>query len=733
MARAILYDSQVPISLWPYIVKASAYIRNRCFNKRLQQTPLEAATGRRPNLAALHLFGAKCFAYAPVKRKLEPRATPSVFVGYDDNSPAYLLYRPLTGRVDKVRQVSFTNDLYYSTPASPDNPSSNSSSSGDGAAAANDVPDSPGDDGPADTHFSQRRYPVRERHAAKRYGCSDINDIDNVFYIQNLHVANTVISVPNNYLEALMSPEKDHWLRAMAEEVASLLANDTYKLVPPPPGIKPVGGRWIFSIKQDPSGNLIFKARWVAQGFSQKYGIDYEETFAPTAHMPSIRMVLQIAVHMGMLIHQMDVKNAYLNSDIDRPIFMVQPQGFIEDPNLICKLNKSLYGLKQSARNWNTTLNKFLKSQCLVPSLNDPCVYWRNNNEGILYIVVWVDDLIICASSENILNNFKSNMSERFNTKDMGVLTWFLGMQFTISDNQIAINQHLYTNNILTRFSMQDCIPRALPCPLDIYKQLKSATPKPLKDKTCYREIVGSLIYLMYCTRPDICFAVQILSQFMSEPLDIHMKLARGVLRYLKGTIYFDLKYKRCNMLKIVGYADSDYAASANRKSVSGSCFQMSPNSGLISWRSRKQKLTGDSTCETEYVALAEAAKTAAFMSSFVSELTQAPRQTVTVYSDNQSAIALSHNPSFSDKTRHIDVKHHIVRDYVNEKLIDVCYVPTTENIADIFTKPMTGDQLSKFACIRGSIPNVEGGDVKVHTVNLCDLSNCLCCRMVNI
>ena len=185
--------------------------------------------------------------------------------------------------------------------------------------------------------------------------------IDSVYYIINLNVCSTVITIPNTYLEALMSPERDKWLQSMAEEVASLLANGTYDLVKPPPGIKPVGGRWIFSIKYDPNGNHIFKARWVAQGFSQRIGIDYEETFAPTAHMPSVRMLVQIAVQMGFLIHQMDVKNAYLNSYIDRPIYMVQPQGFIEDPRLICKLNKSLYGLKQSARLWNTTLNNFLK------------------------------------------------------------------------------------------------------------------------------------------------------------------------------------------------------------------------------------------------------------------------------------------------------------------------------------------------------------------------------------
>ena len=300
-------------------------------------------------------------------------------------------------------------------------------------------------------------------------------------------------------------------------------------------------------------------------------------------------------------------------------------------------------------------------------------------------------------------------------------------MQFNISDNTISINQSLYINNILTRFNMQDCTPKTLPCPTDLYKLMKFTKPKPLSDKKQYQELIGSLVYLMYCSRPDICFIVGILSRFMSDPLDIHMKIARNLLRYIKGTIHFDLKYTKSNdSLNIVGYADSDFAAGVDRKSISGYCFRMNKESALISWRSRKQRLVADSTCECEFVALAETTKTGLFNSSFISELTQTPRITVIIFADNKSSIARAQNPSYSDATRHIDVKYHLVRDYVAQKLIEVHYVPSAENIADIFTKPLTAVQLTRFACMRGQFSNVEGGSVDVQRVNYCK-ARCHC------
>ena len=739
MARSILFESKVPIHLWPYIVKSAAYIRNRCYNNRLNKTPLEAATGRKPNLASLHLFGCKCFGYIQVKTKLEPRATTSVFIGYDDNSPAYILYNPETGRVSKVRCVRFTSEMYFNERQIAQ--SGNTSNSDDCPPGtpmvdpSNPIVESPPiseeDKEPEvmeqipQTHGEQRRYPVRDRTQAERFGI-DYEDMscDDFEYVSTLNICCNILSVPNTYLEAVMSPDKNLWVRAMAEEIASLKANNTFDLVERPPGIKLIGARWLYKIKQDPSETFIYKARWVARGFSQKFGLDYDETYAPTARMTSVRMLCEISVHKKLFIEQLDVNNAYLHSDIDRPIYMVQPQGFVSNQNLVCKLNKSLYGLKQSARLWNSTIDKFLKSEGLTASLNDPCVYYKNNENGLMYVLIWVDDIIVATSSREVLRNFKEKLSERFKVKSMGTLKWFLGIQFKISDTVISLNQSLYINNILTRFGMSDCAPRTLPCDPSIHTILRNKS-KPMKDKTLYRELVGSLIYLMYCTRPDITFVVNILSQFMSDPMDIHMNIARGVLKYLKYTIHFDLKYVNTqNELRLIGYTDSDFASSADRRSISGYCFQLDPNSALIAWKTKKQSLVADSTCECEYVALSEATKEAIFLRQYFAEITQAPRKTVTIYADNQSSIALAHHHAFHKRSKHIDTKVHFVRCYIEKGYIKVIYVPTADNIADIFTKAVNGQKLLSFACIRGKILN-KGGDVEVLD-NVCSLCTML-------
>ena len=275
---------------------------------------------------------------------------------------------------------------------------------------------------------------------------------------------------------------------------------------------------------------------------------------------------------------------------------------------------------------------------------------------------------------------------------------------------------------------MQNCNPRKLPCPPDLHKQIKIQST-PVKEHTLYREIVGSLIYLMYCTRPDISFVVNILSQNMSNPLMIHMKIAMGVLKYLKYTIHYELKYVKSNdNLHIYGYADSDFASSPDRKSISGYCFSLIKDSALISWKSKKQTLNAVSTCECEYIALSEAVKEALFLSSLFAELTLTPRQKVTIYADNQSSIALAHHQIFHSNTKHIDTRHHFVRDYINKEYIEVLYTPSAQNIADIFTKPPTGTQLATFSWIRGKISKAEGSGVRINAnvINVCS-ENCMC------
>ena len=732
-ARTILYDSGVPHSLWPYAVEMSAYLMNRRYQPRIKLTPLEKGTGKRPDFANLHLFGSKCYAYVQLKTKLEPRSVPAVFLGYDEKSPAYNIYFPDTGAIKKVREVVFTDLRYYKCTImrnpgilEPDQqdmttPRDATLSIGAGVPPGLAQPpnQSPEVENEPEIHtrppstsnaYEAGRYPFRSRSKPNLFGnIVDTDSIENyindVNYVQCLNVNHTIIQVPNTYNQAMKSTEREHWIKAMDDEMSSLIANKTYDLVPTPPNCHPIGGRWVFSVKNDQFGNYKFKARFVAKGFKQIQGINYDDTFAPTARMTSIRLLMVIAIELGLLVHQMDVCNAYLNSELppkDR-IFMTQPDGYVKGQNLVCKLNKSLYGLKQSAFLWNNTLIQHMQSQNLTQSVMDPCVFVRKTDKDILYILIWVDDIIIAGSSIEIVDEFKTSLANRFKVKDLGPLKWFLGMQFDITDKVISMNQSLYVKNILTRFNMTDCSPRTLPCDPSVYTLLEQDSD-PFENPKQYQELVGSLIYLMTGTRPDIAFVTTLLSRFMQKPTKMHMTLALGVLRYLKYTPHFDLRFVKTGVnLQLFGYSDSDYASDPlDRKSVSGYCFKLNKDSALVSWRSGKQSLVATSSCESEYMALFEATKEALNLRQLFSELTKKPPQTVKIYADNQGSIALAKHPSFHKRTKHINMRFHAVRDYVANNSVYITYIPSKDNTADMFTKPLAGVKLNHFSSIRG-------------------------------
>ena len=385
----------------------------------------------------------------------------------------------------------------------------------------------------------------------------------------NVDYCYRVRDIPKTYNDAITSPESQQWQKAMEEEISSLIDNNTYDLTPLPEGRTVVGGRWVYAVKLGPNDEEKFKARYVAKGYSQIKDIDYHETFAPTARITSVRMLMQIAVQEDLIIDQMDVKTAYLNAAIDTEIYVAQPEGFIKsDENgtsLVCKLNKSLYGLKQSGRNWNHMLHNFLLGQNFVQSLADPCLYVKFVKGIKTIIIIWVDDILIAANSEYVLNDVKTALSKKFKMKDLNRLTWFLGIEFKVNDC-ISMNQFKYLDKILNKFGMTDCNPKGIPCDLSANKIIDSDS-KELADSKLYREIVGSLIYIMTGTRPDICFAVTKLSQHMSNPTKAHLNLAKHVLKYLKGTVNYDLKFYKSDLkLELFGFCDSDWGMSEDRK-----------------------------------------------------------------------------------------------------------------------------------------------------------------------
>ena len=572
MARCLLLEANLPKTLWTYAVMASAYIRNRCFNPRLGKTPFEALTGKRPNLGNMHMFGSTCFAYVQNARKLDARSKRGVFVGYDRESPAYLIYYPDLNKVERVRCVKFQGQTISQTEieAGEDFPSTpvqrvatERTEQADQPQENENVTENNDNEPEGNT-----RYPTRIRNKPRHleeYVLDDEID-DSVNY--TVDYCYRVANIPTTYDEAVNSLETSKWKKAMEDEITALNDNDTYDLVMPPEGRQIVGGRWVYAVKNGPNGEETHKARYVAKGYSQIAEIDYQETFAPTARMSSVRMLMQRAVQNNMITHQMDVKTAYLNAPIDCDIYMEQPKGFEEvgknGEKLVCKLKKSLYGLKQSGRNWNNMLHSFLYTENFCQSRADPCVYVRNSEtEGCVILIIWVDDIIISATCPKLLESVKESLCQKFKMKDLGELSWFLGTQFKCSGTSIEVSQRQYIDKVLSKFQMSDCKPKSTPCAFGVEKEC-DVSSRELGDPRLYRAIVGSLIYVMTGTRPDLCYVVTKLSQNMAKPTESDLNLAKHVLRYLKGThrkkIHFPtweiigkLKFKTSNIGKSLG------------------------------------------------------------------------------------------------------------------------------------------------------------------------------------
>ena len=677
-ARAMIFDANLPKSFWAEAVYTSVYVRNRLPTAALKNaTPHQLWFGTKPDISHLRVFGSLAYAHIPdeLRRKLDPKAEVMVFVGYSRQSKAYRLYDPASKQVVARRDVVF-DESKLGLPKVDDKTVAEGFDISGKQSLELSLPDNS-----VSQDSSGPRRSMRDRHEPVRYGiheyCSNVEH-------QALHVSEVI--EPTTYKEAIAGPQATQWADAANEEYQSLIENETWELVPLPPGRKPVSCKWVFRVKSKADGTIDrYKARLVARGFSQQPGVDFDETYSPVVHKTSLRALLSYGLSRNMVIHQMDVVTAFLNGELSEDIYMSQPEGFISPGNLVCKLKRSLYGLKQSPRCWNTVLDTYLKSLGFHQSSADSCVYVRNHDNEQTLLAVYVDDIVLLSDSEKSMHDIKSALNQRFKMKDLGQLQYVLGISVTTRDDSLKLSQPQYVSQMLSKYGMTNCNPCSTPMATDV-KLVKNDGSKAA-DKALYQSIVGSLLYLSTATRPDISYVVGVLSQFTSAPTQTHLTAAKRVLRFLKHTPELGIIYSKSESSSPVGYSDSSWADGEARHSTSGVVFMY--GDGPVLWLSKRQSVVALSTAEAEYIASFDATREAAWLRQLYHDITNSDCSPLTLYIDNQSAICIANNTISSRRSRHMDVRYHYVREEVQNNHIQTVHCPTEQMIADILTKPL--------------------------------------------
>ena len=722
MARSLLKHMHMPNYLWGEAIRHATYLINRIATRSLQnQTPYEVLRGRVPNISHLRVFG--CIGYAKVDKvhlkKLDDRTRVLVHLGTEPGSKAYRLLDAETRKIVVNRDVVFDetkglnwkkhdaevesyNDFVITIgefgnhgvreEKSDVDPKQGSDTLEDKATnAENDDEDNEDENTEPNSSESieegeQENRTLRrsERQTSKPKYLED--------YVLLAEEEGEILLIclndePKSFEEAR---ELKEWIDACKDEIQSIEKNEVWKLVDLPSGAKSIGLRWIFKIKRNSDGSINkYKARLVAKGYVQQHGIDFDEVFAPVARLETIRLLISIAATNGWEVHHLDVKTAFLHGELKETVYVTQPEGFQVkgSERKVYKLNKALYGLRQAPRAWNNKLNRILLEFGFEKCSKEHSVYRKTVEHNILVIAVYVDDLFVSGANEKIIGDFKREMASKFDMSDLGRLSYYLGIEVHQEEGRISLNQRRYALKILEESGMKHC--NMTHTPMEVGLKLSKSVEEKDVDATRYRRIIGCFRYLIH-TRPDLAYTVGVLSRYMTSPKVSHEAAMKHCLRYLQGTTSLGLIFERSTpgIPKLIGYSDSSHNVDMDDgRSTGGHIFYLGRS--LITWNSSKQDTVALSSCEAEFMAGTEAAKQAIWLQELLSEVTEQPVEKVLIRIDNQSAIALTKNPVFHGRSKHIHRRYHFIRECIEKGQVDVEHVSGEMQKADILTKAL--------------------------------------------
>jgi transposase InsO family protein len=767
---AMLDESGLSKRYWGECLAALVHVLNCCPTSIVtDSTPYEIWHNKKPDIGHLRVWG--CVAYVHVQKdkrqSLGPHMEKCIFIGYAEGYKGWKFYNPITKKVIISERADF--DERYNFGGSPIKPQGippvtepsykelipipQVEDEEPPAVAAiqpdpvvehpeqpeqlppeqppqpepQNVPEIEVDDRPIAVRRPRRNvqppgewWKVREPTPAISDSEEESeNDQDND-EDDDEHANAAGELEPSTYAQAIKGPDAMKWNEAMLEEYNAHLANGTWTVVKLPPGQMVVKSKWVYRIKHNADGSIErFKARLVAKGFSQRPGIDYFETFASTMRHSTIRVILALAAVEDLHLRSVDISHAFINSDIDAEVYMAQPLGYVQHgPKYVCKLNKSIYGLKQSSRLWGEKLCAAMLELGFKKAYSDPSLYIFDRDNIRVIVPVFVDDITLASKSTDALDKFVAELATYFKLRDLGPTSLLLGVEITRDRTKrtIHLSQSQYILNKLNEFDMADCKPVGTPM-LPGLKLSSDQCPQTAEEKAEMQNIpyinaVGSLLYLALLTRPDIAYAAGVLARFNSNPGMTHWKAVKHLFRYLKGTVDLKLAYGPDPSMdndRFITFCDADHGGNKdNGKSTSG--YMVKLGSGVVCWSSKLQPVVALSTTEAEYVAGVAAGKEICWLQNLLNELGYTASAPSKLYIDNQSALSVAKNPEHHGRMKHLDLSFYWLRDKVQRNAILPIYLQTEEMPADLLTKALPKPQVLKLRGMMGLVNGKSGG-----------------------
>ncbi|KAK8557572.1 hypothetical protein V6N12_009801 [Hibiscus sabdariffa] len=617
MVRSMMSHTDLPTSFWGYALETAAFTLNRVPSKSMST-------------------------------KLEPKSEKCTFVGYPKETKGYYFYNE--NKVFVARTGVFLEKEFLTNCGKGRNIELEEVQQQQVIEPEVEGISQAVEENPTDLETQPLRRSTRECHEPERYGFLVTTHGDVILVDQD---------EPKTYQEAVASPDSEKWLEAMRSEMDSMSENQVWTLVEPPEGIKPIGCKWVFKKKTDMDGNVqTYKGRLVAKGFRQIHGVDYDETFSPVAMFKSIRILLAVAAFHDYEIWQMDVKTAFLNGKLEEDVYMTQPEGFVtpENARKVCKLQRSIYGLKQASRSWNLRFNEAIQEFGFIRNEDEPFVYKKFSGSIVSFLILYVEDILIIGNDIPTLQSIMTWLSSCFSMKDLGEAAYILGVKIYRDRCRrlLGLSQSTYIDKVLKRFSMEESKRGFLPVRHVIYlsKEMCPSTPQERErmSQIPYASAIGSIMYAMICTRPDLSYALSMTSRYQANLGEGHWTAVKNILKYLRRTKDVFLVYGGEEELRIKGYTDASFQTDKDdSRSQSGFVFCLNGGLGVI----------------------------------------PSIPDAVDLYCDNNGAIAQAKEPRSHQRSKHILRRFHVIREIIDRGDVEICKVHTDDNIADPLTKPL--------------------------------------------